>query len=197
VRNFSAQIAGFRQHLKRIFAGRDMIRSARKAHPHHEKLGEASMEFIAQATTAKDEPLTDGEIPLTSRSRAIMVGTSFIFSVLQSICTAIVAINGMRFVIGLGALAMTAGLGADLNHFHEITWLRITFLVGALSGSLLTLGILLRSRHLRNRPAARWRFRPLTSKQRRIEFLQIAISVLTLILVVVEECLHFHNCHTL
>lgn len=155
------------------------------------------MESIAQATAGQNEPLAEEEIALTSRSRAIVVGTSFVFSVLQSVCTAIMAINGVRFVIGLGALAMTVGLGANLNYFHSITWLRITFLVGALSGALLTLGILLRSRHLRNRPAARWRFRPLTSKQRRDEFLQIAISVLTLILVVVEEYLHYQNCHTL
>jgi hypothetical protein len=174
-----------------------MIENAAKSHSHHGKLGEASMESIAQATAGQNEPLAEEEIALNSRSRAIMVGTSFVFSVLQSVCTAIMAINGVRFVIGLGALAMTAGLGASLNHFHSITWLRITFLVGAVSGSLLTLGILLRSRHLRNRPAARWRFRPLTSKQRRAEFLQIAISVLTLILVVVEEYLHYQNCHTL
>lgn len=155
------------------------------------------MDSIASVTTGRTEPLTEEEIPLTSRSRTIMAGTSFVFSVLQSVCTAIMAINGVRFAIGLGALVMTAGLGADLDRFHSITWLRITFLVGALSGSLLTLGILLRSRHLRHRPAARWRFRPLTPKQHRIELLQIAISVLTLILVAIEEYLHFQNCHTL
>jgi hypothetical protein len=168
------------------------MENAGKAHPHPAGIGRS-----IQATTGQSEPLAEEEIALTSKSRAIVVGTSFVFSVLQSVCTAIVAINGVRFAIGLGALVMTAGLGADLDSFHGITWLRITFFVGAVSGSLLTLGILLRSRHLRNRPAARWRFRPLTPKQRRIEFLQIAISVLTLILVVIEECLHFHNCHTL
>jgi hypothetical protein len=197
VRNFLLARSPVRMPLERTLLGRGMIGSAAKAHPHHGKLGEASMESIAQAAAGQNEPLAEEETALTSRSRAIVVGTSFVFSVLQSICTAIMAINGVRFVIGLGALAMTVGLGADLNRFHSITWLRITFLVGALSGSLLTLGVLVRSRHLRNRPAARWRFRPLTSKQRRTEFLQIAISMLTLILVVVEEYLHYQNCHTL
>ncbi|HEY2471524.1 MAG TPA: hypothetical protein VGI45_27290 [Terracidiphilus sp.] len=126
-----------------------------------------------------------------------LVGSSVLFSVLQSVCTAVVALNSVRLAIGIGSLAMTTGLGATMEHFHQITWLRVTLLVGALSGSILTLGIVLRAIHLRNRPAARWRFRPQSSKQKRMELLQISLSVVTLLLVVVEEYLHFRLCHTL
>jgi hypothetical protein len=84
-----------------------------------------------------------------------VVGSSFLFSVLQSVCTAVVALNSVRLAIGIGSLAMTTGLGAAMEHFHQITWLRVTLLVGALSGSILTLGIVLRATRLRNRPAAR------------------------------------------
>jgi hypothetical protein len=77
-----------------------------------------------------------------------------------------VALNSVRLVIGIGSLAMTTGLGAAMEHFHQITWLRVTLLVGALSGSTLTLGIVLR-------------------------------AIVTLLLVVVEEYLHFRLCHTL
>ena len=126
-----------------------------------------------------------------------LVGSSLLFSVLQSVCTAVVALNGVRLAIGIGSLAMTTGLGAALEHFHEITWLRVTLLVGALSGSILTFGIILRAIHLRNRPAARWRLRPLSRKQKRMELLQVSLSVVTLLLVVVEEYLHFRLCHTL
>jgi hypothetical protein len=92
---------------------------------------------------------------------------------------------------------MTTGLGAAMEHFHQITWLRVTLLVGALFGSVSTLGIVLRASHLRNRPAARWRYRPLSSKQRRMELLQIALSLVTLLLIAIEEYLHFRLCHTL
>jgi hypothetical protein len=126
-----------------------------------------------------------------------LVGSSLLFSVLQSVCTAVVALNSVRLAIGIGSLAMTTGLGAAMEHFHEITWLRVTLLVGALSGSILTLGIVLRTIRLRNRPAARWRLRPLSSKQKRIELLQVSLSLVTLLLVVVEEYLHFRLCHTL
>jgi len=142
--------------------------------------------------TEGDNPLSSGTIPAVS-----IAGTSLLFSVLQSICTAIVTLNGVRLAIGVGSLAMTAGLDSTLQHFHQITWLRITLLVGALSGSLVTLGIVLQARHLRNRPAARWRLRPLTPRQRRLELLQTSLSVLTLILVGIEEYLHFRLRHTL
>ena len=126
-----------------------------------------------------------------------IAGSGLLFSILQSVCTAVVTINGVRLVIGLGALAMTAGLGSALDRFHQITWLRMTLLVGALSGSVFTLAVVLHARHLRNRPAARWRMRPLSTHQRRMETLQILLSLLTLILVVMEEYLHFQLLHTL
>jgi hypothetical protein len=139
----------------------------------------------------KSQPSVDAASSLS------LAGSSLLFSVLQSICTAVVALNGVRLAIGIGSLAMTTGLGAALEHFHQITWLRVTLLVGALSGSLLTLGIVLRAISLRNRPAARWRLRPLSSKQKRMELLQISLSLVTLLLVIVEEYLHFRLCHTL
>ncbi len=132
----------------------------------------------------------------TAPSVSVVV-SGLLFSVLQSVCTAVVALNGVRLAIGIGSLAMTTGLGAAMEHFHQITWLRVTFLVSALCGSILTLGIVLRANRLRNRPEARWRLRPLSSKQKRMELLQVSLSVATLLLVVVEEYLHFRLCHTL
>jgi hypothetical protein len=62
---------------------------------------------------------------------------------------------------------------------------------------MLTLGIVLRAIRLRNRPAARWRLRPLSSKQKKMELLQVSLSFVTLLVVLVEEYLHFRLCHTL
>jgi hypothetical protein len=143
------------------------------------------------------EPDRDQPSVLETAPSLSVVGSSLLFSVLQSVCTAVVALNSVRLAIGIGSLAMTTGLGAALEHFHQITWLRVTLLVGALSGSILTLAIVLRAIRLRNRPAARWRLRPLSSKQKRMELLQVSISLVTLLLVVVEEYLHFRLCHTL
>src|ERR1700747_3051947 len=107
------------------------------------------------------EPDTDRPIVLENAPPLSVIGSSLLFSLLQSMCTAVVALNSVRLAIGIGSLVMTTGLGAAVEHFHQITWLRVTLLVGALSGSILTLGIILRAIRLRNRPAARWRLRPL------------------------------------
>jgi len=145
----------------------------------------------------KEKPAPEGVESPASKTGIVIVGSSFLFSILQSVCTAIVAINGIRLALGIGSLAMTVGLGAALDRYHDITWLRLTLLAGALSGSTLTLGVQIHAWRLRNRPAAQWRRLPRTNKERRMDALQIGFSLLTLILVAIEEYLHFQFCHTL
>jgi hypothetical protein len=70
-------------------------------------------------------------------------------------------------------------------------------LVVALLGSLLNLAILLHVRHLRNRPAAQWRQKPLSPRQKRSELAQLVLSLATLVLIGVEEYLHLSLNHTL
>ena len=80
-----------------------------------------------------DEADRDQPLALETASSLSVVGSSLLFSLLQSMCTAVVALNTVRLAIGIGSLAMTTGLGAAMEHFHQITWLRVTLLVGALS----------------------------------------------------------------
>jgi hypothetical protein len=130
------------------------------------------------------------------RARGILAWSSFGFALLQSICTAMIALNGVRLAIGIGALAVTSGVGAAMVHFHT-DWLRIPMLGLALVGSVLNIAVLTHMRWLRNRPAAQWRRKPLTKHQLRMEKLQWALSVGALVLVGVEEFLHFHLHHLL
>lgn len=151
----------------------------------------------AEVDAQEGNPAHDGIVASRPSAGIIIVGSSFLFSVLQSVCTAVVTINGIRLILGIGSLAMTVGLGAALDSFHDITWLRLSLLFGALFGSTLTLAMQVHGWRLRNRPAAQWRKRQRTSKQRRMDTFQIVLSVLTLILVAIEEYLHFQLCHTL
>ena len=115
--------------------------------------------------------------------------SSFLFALLQSICGAIVAINGLRLAIGIGSLVLTTGVGAAVVHFHA-DWIRLPMLGAALIGSLLNLAILLHVRHLRNRPASQWRQKPLSRHKLRMERLQYVLSIATLVLIGIEEYLH-------
>ncbi len=149
------------------------------------------LESIKSAETAA--PMLPEEV---MRNRGVIAWSSFFFALLQSICGAIVAIDGLRIAIGIGALALSTGAGAAMVRFHADA-IRVPMIVVALLGSLLNLAILMHVRHLRNRPAAQWRQKPLSPKQKRTEFAQLVLSVSTLALIVVEEYIHLSLHHTL
>jgi hypothetical protein len=117
--------------------------------------------------------------------------SSFLFALLQSVCTFFAAANGLRFAVGLGSLVLSAGAGAMVDRFHADA-LRIPMVCLALAGSVLNLGILAQIRRLRRRGASQWRQQPLSPRKLGAERMQIVLSVATLVLVAVEEGLHYH-----
>jgi fumarate reductase subunit C len=115
--------------------------------------------------------------------------TSFIFIVLQSACTAVIAVSGIRVAIGLSALAASLGIHAPTHGFHQNA-IRIPMMIVALVGSLVNLYVIWRIRSLRARPSSQWRVQPATVKQKRSELIQIALAIVTLALVASEWILH-------
>ncbi|MGP8253281.1 MAG: hypothetical protein ACLQHF_14720 [Terracidiphilus sp.] len=118
----------------------------------------------------------------------IVSGASVVLAVLQSLCTAVVTVNGIRVLIGLGALAASS-ISAPLLEFHQDA-IRIPMLILAVAGSLVNLAVLAWIWRLRSRPEAKWRQREIEPKQRRSERLQVAMALLTLALVGVEVWAH-------
>lgn len=114
---------------------------------------------------------------------------SFLFILLQSACTAVLAISGIRVLIGLGALAAASGVYAPAKGFHQDA-IRIPMMIVALTGALANLYALWRVRSLRARPAAQWRVQPVSREKLRSEWLQIMLAVATLILVALEWITH-------
>ena len=144
------------------------------------------------ATSTK--ALASGESRLQrEKTRGVIAWSSFFFALLQSICTFFAAVSGLRLVIGVGSLAMSAGAAAMLDRFHTDR-IRVPMIALALLGSLLNLVVLAQIRRLRNRPAAQWRLTPPTPRTIRMERLQLVLSVVTLILIGVEEFLHVRTC---
>src|ERR1700729_4262844 len=108
-----------------------------------------------------------------SAGRSWIVGvTSFFFILLQSACTAVMAISGVRVIIGLSALAAAAGLNRPATGFHADA-IRIPMMVIAVLGSLVNLYVIWRIRTLRARPSSQWRTTPPTAQQKRAEAFQI------------------------
>jgi hypothetical protein len=138
----------------------------------------------------------DSAVEVATNESSVTVGrpwavgfTSLIFIVLQSACTAVMAVSGIRVLIGLGALAAATGLHGAPTGFHADI-IRIPMMIVAVAGSVINLYVIWRIRRLRARPAAQWRVRPVTTKQRRAETFQIALAVLTLGLVAAEWITH-------
>ena len=132
----------------------------------------------------------------SERAQGVIGWSSFLFAVLQSICTFFAALDGLRLVIGVGSLAISAGIGTAVDWFHQ-DWIRVPMMVLALLGSSLNLLILMQVRRLRNRPASKWRQLPLSPKKIRMERVQMILSLATLVLIGIEEYLHFGWAHHL
>ncbi len=148
--------------------------------------GSSSKSLPSEGIPRQIIPRDDG------RTLGVIAWSSFFFALLQSICTFFLALSGVRLVIGIGSVVLSAGAATALEKFHA-NWIRLPMVGLALLGSLLNLVVLIQIRILRSRPASRWRQRPLSPKEVRMERVQWFLSFATLILVAIEEYLHWNR----
>ncbi len=114
---------------------------------------------------------------------------SLVMALLQSACTAVLTISGIRVAIGLTALAAASGIYAPARGFHQDA-IRIPMLTLAAAGAIVNLAVLAWIWRLRAQPSAQWRRREISPKERRSERFQVALAILTLILVGLETWTH-------
>jgi hypothetical protein len=124
----------------------------------------------------------------TTKGWGALSGATATMALLQSLCTAILTINGIRTGIGLAALA-AGSIATPLLSFHRDS-IRIPMLSIAVLGAVVNLAVLGWIWHLRSRPESQWRRQQITKKQRRSERLQVALAILTLVLVALEMWTH-------
>jgi hypothetical protein len=130
--------------------------------------------------------------PAPSRLSSLTVGiTSFLFILLQSACTAFMAVSGLRLLIGIGSLAAASGALRFMASLHGAA-IRIPMEIIAIAGSVVNLAAVWRIRKLRARPASQWRVRPVSSRQLRSESWQIWLAIATLLLIGVEWGFHLY-----
>ena len=122
--------------------------------------------------------------------------TSLLFILLQSACTAFMALSGLRLVIGVGSLAAAAAGAHFLDSIHGEA-IRTPMELLAVAGSVVNLYAIWRVRSLRARPSSQWRAAPITPEKRRAESIQIALGVLTLLLVCIEWGFHIYLHHSI
>jgi hypothetical protein len=140
---------------------------------------------LGEQNTAVDEK---GNNALTRPSWIIGV-TSLFFVLLQSACTAFMALSGLRLVLGVSSLAVAAAGANFLDSLHGVA-IRIPMELLAVAGSVINLVAIWRARSLRARPSSQWRVGPLDPRKKRSETIQIVLAILTFALVLVEWFIH-------
>jgi F0F1-type ATP synthase membrane subunit c/vacuolar-type H+-ATPase subunit K len=153
-------------------------------------VGDTLIEQSAKNDSIAVSPAAAGSEIAEPRARFKWIGwSSFFFAVVQSVCSAFVALSGLRILIGAAAFGAAIGVLkiADRLHFAAI---RIPMMALALFGSLFNLLALWQVRRLRGRSASAWRQKSLSSKKINSERLQLALSILTLVLLAVEYYFH-------
>lgn len=129
--------------------------------------------------------------PVPSATRFQWLNWSSLFlAFIQSVCSAFIALHGIRLLVGIGAVVLASSTWALAERLH-VAAIRIPMMLLALFGALLNLIALWQVRRLRRRSASAWRRQPLTPGKRRNESLQLALSLLTLVLLFAEWVSHF------
>jgi hypothetical protein len=138
------------------------------------------------------------EIAYPAVSRFRWIGWSSLFlAVVQSVCTIFVALSGLRLLLGAAAFGAAIGVMKIADERIHIDAVRIPMAMFALGGAVFNLVALWQVRRLRGRAASAWRQKTLSRSKFASEGVQLALSVLTLILLAVESYYHLQNTHHL
>jgi hypothetical protein len=143
---------------------------------------------MSEAVQSQSIPREEPRFVSASRFRWLN-WSGLVLAFLQSVCSTFIALHGIRLLVGIGAVILASGAWHFAEELHTNA-IRIPMMLFALIGSLLNLLVLWQVRRLRRRSASAWRQQPLTPSKRRNETLQLALSVLTLILLFAEEIAH-------
>jgi len=139
---------------------------------------------------AELSPTADVQHPKLALVNTKLINWSALFfAVLQSVCSAFIALNGVRLLVGVGAFAAASGALKLADRLH-IDAIRIPMMLLALAGSVLNLVVLWQVWRLRRRPASAWRLQPVSRQKKMSEWLQFTLSVLTLFLLAAEFVSH-------
>jgi hypothetical protein len=138
--------------------------------------------------TSRLDPTVPNQVGLFVNSKLIN-WSAFLLAVLQSVCSAFIALSGVRLLIGVGAFAAASGALKLADRMH-VDAIRIPMMLLALAGSLLNLVVLWQVWRLRRRPASAWRQQAVPRQKVASEWFQFTLSILTLLFLAAEFVAH-------
>ena len=117
---------------------------------------------------------------------------AFALATVEAICVFYVGASHAGLLVGSFAVGF-----AGVSRFLHRDIFRVPILIAAILGAALNLYLVWNAQRLRNAPAAAWRKRPLTSRQRWRIGLVVGLSVLTFAIAAWEIVLHRRFHHTI
>jgi len=157
--------------------------------PRHNRIGRGLLCRLTLLRRTGTSRILTGDSLRSTKGMRVVTGASFLMALLQSLCTAVLTISGIRVAIGLTALAAASGIYAPAKGFHQDA-IRIPMLILAAGGALVNLAVLAWIWHLRGQASGQWRRREISTKERRSERLQVVLAIVTLVLVGLETWTH-------
>src|ERR1700730_16932164 len=129
------------------------------------------------------------EVQKPSSSSLLLSSAAFVGGLVEGACAILVASASAKLFVGLGAVA--GAVKASRLHADIV---RVPVLLVSAASAVITLVVLWNSWRARNRPAARWRKKPMTLREKFSFAITLLASVLTMALVVGEVIEHpiFH-----
>jgi hypothetical protein len=170
----------------------DRLYAGKAGHPFHM----STVKATSEANPTFDPAVLAPERGLVSkwRSTGLVAATSFMFAVLQSVCTFFFALGAIRLMFGATALvaASQAGMVWDRFHSDSIRW---PMMLLSIAGLVISWASLRRVKRIRENPSSQWRRVPLSPRQARLERWQTASQIATVILLALEEGMHLWSFH--
>jgi hypothetical protein len=144
-----------------------------------------SKEAPLHVASAESETLKSIVAQDASVGTIVVGASSFALAAVEGVCVFLIALGKLGILVGLASFFSSL----IASHYHAPS-VRIPALTVALVGATVNVFALLNWRRLRNAPAAAWRRRTLSLRQRlRVGFLA-AMSVATILLAVTEFVIH-------
>jgi hypothetical protein len=139
-----------------------------------------------EAQFPNPDTVNEHELPAPPRDRSLWLAmASTVGGLVQGACAVLVASSSLKGLVSVAALA--GALKASKLHSDIV---RVPLMAVSVLLSCLSLFVLWNAHRMRNLPSARWRKRPLTSRQWLAILFSLSLSLLTLVLVVYEAMLH-------
>ena len=146
--------------------------------------------IVTESASRADQVADESKQPGIGRPAGLLAGSSFSLALIEAVCVLFLSVSKFGILLGVAAF-----MSAEIASPFHADRVRVPLLGLAFIGAVANLFLLWNAHRLRNAATAAWRKRALTASQRRRIIFLVALSLLTILLVVGEFWIHPIGAH--